>query len=78
VLLRGGKFTVTLHTADGQTVLKVSDGKTEKEVAADPVSRDLWHTVEFNPAAEGLELPPAGVPWYAFVGRNPVYEIELL
>lgn len=78
VLLRGGKITVTLQIAEGKAVLIASDGKTEKRIPLEPLSRDLWRTVEFAPEAEGMSPPPAGIPWYAVVGRNPVYEVELL
>ncbi len=77
VLLRGGKFTVTLRTSNGKAALTVADGNAAKEVALDPLSRDLWRTVELDLKAEGLTPPAAGVPWSAEVGRNPVYEIEL-
>lgn len=77
-LLRGGKSTVTLQTAEGNAALLVSDGKAEKRIPLEPASRDLWRTVEFAPEAEGISLPPAGIPWFAVVGRNPVYEVELL
>ena len=71
-LLRGGGFAVTLAAGKGKSLLRLSDGKTEKK------SRDVWRTVEIDPAAEGLALPPAGTVWRAEVGRNPVYGIELL
>ena len=77
-LLRGGGFAVTLAAGKGKSLLRLSDGKTEKTLPLAEKSRDVWRTVEIDPAAEGLALPLAGTVWRAEVGRNPVYGIELL
>ncbi len=77
-LLRGGKFSVTLRQEAGKSVLVLADGVKEVILPQEETSRDLWRAVELNLTTQGLTLPPAGTPWYATVGRNPVYRIELL
>ena len=50
-LLRGGGFAVTLAAGKGKSLLRLSDGKTEKTLPLAEKSRDVWRTVEIDPAA---------------------------